>query len=333
MHLGKLYGSLLCIFAVLFFANTASAQSPIEWKYYTFNKPKDNITKTHRKFAAKVLDETGGRLNITVYGAGELPYRAPDMLKTVSSNQIQMGDIAFGLSAGDVPELNLLTLPFLCASYEEFDAALPGISQFADKVLNEKFGVTAAVHFTPPPQNLWSTKAITSLKDFEGLKVRTWNPAQVSMMKALGGSPVAINPKEVITSLQRNVVDAVVTGSLSANDWGVFEIVKNGYLLNISMGHMAMIINNAELAKLPDDVRKILLDTASGFTEEYRKMSEIGGAAAIENMIANGVTMNEPTASDLSEAKKMVRSIWDEWAAANGDVGKSLLEGALQSCS
>lgn len=332
MLLKQFTGSIAIAIGLLAIASISNAQTPIEWKYYTFNQANDNITKTHREFATAVREATGGRLNITVFGAGELPYSAPDMLKSVATNQIQMADIAFGLSAGDVPELNVLSLPFLCASYEGFDAALPAIKKVADKVLNEKFGLTAAVHFTPPPQNLWSSRPITTLGDFKGLKVRTWNPAQVSMMRALGGSPVSINPKEVITSLQRKVIDAVITGSLSANDWRAYDVLKNGYLLNISMGHMAMIINNDELNKLPEDVRKILLDTAAASTSRYRQMSELGGEAAVKNLIKNGVVMASPTAADLSAAQEMVRPIWNEWATANGEVGKTLLQGALDSC-
>lgn len=310
----------------------ARAQAPIEWKYYTFNQPNDNITKTNRAFAEDVLKATNGRLRISVAAAGELPYRAQEVLRALANNQIQMGDIAFGLAAGDVPELDVMSLPFLCASYEQFEKAVPIVARTADEVLGRKFGLAALMHWTPPPQNLWSSRPISTLADFNGLKVRTWNPPQVEMMRALGGTAVTISPAEVIPALQRKVIDAIITGSLSANDWRAYDIVTNGYLLNISMGHMAMVINNAELAKLPPDLQQVLRSKAAEWRPKYMQMSREGGSAALASMSSKGVKLTEPTTDDLRKGSAMVRNIWDEWARKHGDTGRAMLAGTRAAC-
>ena len=311
---------------------SAQGQAPIEWQYYTFNQPNDNITKTNRAFAEDVFKATNGRLKISVSAAGELPYRAQEVLRAVANNQIQMGDIAVGLAAGDVPELDVMSLPFLCASYEQFERALPMVSKAADEVLNRKFGLAALMHWTPPPQNLWSSRTISTLNDFKGLKVRTWNPPQVEMMRALGGTAVTISPAEVIPALQRKVIDAIVTGSLSANDWRAYDVVSNGYLLNISMGHMAIVVNNAELAKLPPDLQQVLRAKATEWRPKYMQMSREGGRAALANMASKGVKLVDPTPDDLQKGSTMVRSIWDDWAKKHGDIGRSMLDGTRAAC-
>jgi len=325
-------GSVALPVSMLFVAAPVMAQAPIDWKYYTFNQVNDSITRTHRAFSEDVAKATGGKLKIAVFGAGELPYGPQGVLRAIASDQIQMGDVAFGLAAGEVPELNVLSLPFLCASYEQFDKAVPLLSKVTESVLQKKFGISALLHFSPPPQNLWLNRPIKTLEDFKGLKVRTWNPSQVAMIRELGGSPVTLDPKDVIPALQRKTVDAVITGSLSANDWRAYDVVKYGYLLNISMGHMAMLINNAQLQKLPADVRQVLVEKAGEWRPRYMQMTEGGGKSAIQNMIANGVTMTEPSGDDLRRAQTMVRPIWDSWAQANGDTGKSLLQAAQSVC-
>lgn len=318
--------------SLLLFAAPAIAQAPIEWKYYTFNQVNDSITKTHRAFAEDVLKATNGRLKIVVYGAAELPYSPPGVLRAVAADQIQMGDMAFGFSAGDVPELNVLSLPFLCSSYEQFKKAVPLLSKLAEEVLQKKFGISALLHFSPPPQNLWLNRPMKSFDDFKGLKVRTWNPSQVAMVRQFGGSPVTLDPKDVVPALERRTVDAAITGSLSANDWRAYSIVKYGYLLNISMGHMAMTVNNSQLQKLPPDVRQTLLEKAAEWRPKYMEMSESGDKAALQNMRSNGVTITEPTAEEYRSAQAAVQPIWDAWAQANGDTGKALLQSAQAAC-
>jgi|GEM_PF-1217321 len=319
---------LMCVAAL----EPALAQVPIEWKYYTFNQTNDNITKTNRAFAEDVAKATGGRLKITVFAAGELPYRPQDVLRALSGDQIQMGDVAFGLSAGDVPELDVMSLPFLCNTYETFDKAVPAVTRAAEQVLKDKFGLSAMMHWTPPPQNLWSSRPLTTLAEFKGLKVRTWNPPQVEMMRALGGTAVTIAPAEVIPSLQRKVIDAIITGALSANDWRAYDVVSFGYLLPISMGHMAMVVNNAQLSKLPPDLQQVLLAKATEWRPKYMQMSREGGKAALTNLSSNGVRLTEPTADDLRRASLLVQPIWTEWARKHGESGRILLESTKAAC-
>lgn len=313
-------------------AGAASAQAPIEWRFFTYFPVNDKPAQENRAFAEDVLKATNGRLKITVFAAGELPYRAPDVVKAVATNQIQMGDVAVGFAAGDVPELNVLSLPFLCSSYDQFDRALGVVKPVTDEVMQKKFGVTVAMHWTMPPQNLWLTKPVAKLEDVKGMKVRSWNPEQVEMMKLLGGTAVSITSAEVIPALERKVIDGAITSALSANDWRAFDIVKGGYMVNMTMGHQVMMINAAELAKLPADVRATLLAKAGEWTPRYRKMSEEGDVDARRNLQANKVTLTEPSTDDVQRARAQMRPMWDTWAAKYGDTGKRLLEGSMKAC-
>src|SRR4029079_6697004 len=105
----------------------------------------------------------------------------------------------------------------------------------------------------------WLNRPVAHLADLKGLKVRAWNPEQVEMMKLLGGSAVSITSAEVIPALERKVIDGAITSALSASDWRAFEIVRTGYMVNMTMGHQIMMVNTAELNKLPADVRSTLL--------------------------------------------------------------------------
>lgn len=310
----------------------AAAQAPIEWRFFTYFPVNDKPAQSNRAFAEDVLKATNGRLKITVFAAGELPYRAPDVVKAVATNQVQMGDVAVGFAAGDVPELNVLSLPFLCSSYDQFDRALAVVKPVADELFQRKFGVAVAMHWTMPPQNLWLNRPIAKLEEVKGMKVRSWNPEQVEMMKLLGGTAVSITSAEVIPALERRVIDGAITSALSANDWRAFDIVKGGYMVNMTMGHQVMMINAGELAKLPADIRTTLLAKAAEWTPRYRTMSETGDVEARRNLQANKVTLTEPSAEDVQRARAQMRPMWDSWAQKHGDAGRRLLDGSMKAC-
>jgi TRAP-type transport system periplasmic protein len=309
------------------------AQAPIEWRFYTYFPGGDKPVALNRQFAEDVGKATGGRLKITVLAAGELPYKAPDALKVVSTNQVQMADAAVGFLAGDVPEVNVLGMPFLCSSYDQFDRAVPAVAKTVDAELQKKFGVTVGIHWTMPPQNFWMNKPLAKLDELKGQKVRAWNPDQVEMMKRLGGSAISINSAEVIPALERKVIDGAITSSLSANDWKAYEIVRTGYMVNLSMGHQIMFVNSAELAKLPADVRSTLLAKFQEWAPKYRQMSEQGDQDARKNLVANKVSLVEPSADDRRRAQTLMQPMWGEWATKHGPVAQQLLTETTKVCA
>ena len=132
---------LFNLVVLTFMAGTATAQATVEWRYFTYFLPNDKPTQLTRAFAEDLSKATGGKLKLTVFAAGELPYKAADVVRAVSNNQVQMGDVALGFASGDVPDLNVLQLPFLCTSYDQFDRALPTVASVVDDQLKQKFGL------------------------------------------------------------------------------------------------------------------------------------------------------------------------------------------------
>ena len=58
------------------------------------------------------------------------------MLRVVATNQVEIGDVALGFVAGDVPELNAFSMPFACTSMDKFyDNAVPAMSGTVEKVM------------------------------------------------------------------------------------------------------------------------------------------------------------------------------------------------------
>ena len=325
----KLWGATLA--AGMLAASGAWAQT-VEWRFFTYFPVNDKPAQLNKTFAEDVTKATGGKLKITVLAAGELPYKAPDVLRAVATNQVQMADVALGFLAGDVPALNVMQLPFLCSSYAQFDAAIPAIAPVVDRELQSRYGVSVGVHWTMPSQNLWLNRPVARLEDLKGLKVRAWNPEQVEMMKQLGGSAVSITSAEVIPALERKVIDGAITSALSANDWKAYEIVKTGYMLNLTMGHQVMLINAAEMAKLAPDVRSTLQAKLREYAPLYRKMSEEGDLAARRSLQANKVTLVEASSDDVQRARASLKPMWASWARSNGATGQQLLDLASKGC-
>ena len=310
----------------------AAFAAEFNWRFFTYVSPTDFHAKMNKEFAEDITAASGGRLEITHFAAGELPYKAGDIIKAVATNQIQMGQVGAGLAAGDAPEIDVFSVPFLCTTYAGFAAAAEAMGDIPDQVLTDKFGVRVIMNWPIPGQNIWSSAKIDTLADLKGKKIRTWNPLQVEMLQPLGASPTSLDPSEVIPALQRGVVDGAITSALSANDWKAYDIVKHGFMLNFTMAHQITLVNQEALAGLPDDLRKLVEDKAREWAPRYFEASEATNDAALKNMTDNGVELVEASAEEIADVKATLRPMWDKWASANGPVAADLLERVGNAC-
>ena len=304
-----------------------------EWKFYTYFAPNDKPTELHKAFAEDVEKASKGRLKITVFASGQLPYKAADVLRAVATDQVQMGDVALGFVAGDVPELNAFAMPFACTSMDKFyDKGAPAVAADVNNVLGAKFKTHSIMQWVMPPQQLWLVKPIAGIDALKNLKVRSWNREQADLMKLLGGSGVTITPSEVIPALQRGVVDGAFTAAVPALDWKFNEFTKMGYMINLTLAHQVVAVNDKALDKLPADVRKVLLAKAAEWAPKYRESLIEADKTARRTLTEKGVTLLEPTAAEMARLREVTRPMWTEWSGKNGDVAKRMLAAAAEAC-
>lgn len=317
--------------AFLAFAGQAGAETT--WSLFTPFATNDKPTQLYRDFAADVKEATGGDLIIEVYSSGELPYKNTDVLKALATDQIQIADLAIGPVAGDVPELTVFGLPFLCTSTEGFYDAIDAALTTFNERLEDKFGVHALAGWTMPPQQIWLRDEVSGIGELKGLKIRTWNKMQVEMLDLLGASGVAITPAEVIPALQRGVVDGAITAVIPAYDWKFYEVVDAGYMLNFTMTDQLIAVNEQAFQALSSESRAALGETAVAWQDKFKEAIDVAASEAAEKLQAEGMTLIVPSDSDFEVAREATKPIWQNWADANGDIAATLLSDVSAACS
>lgn len=159
------------------------------------------------EFARSVKDMTSGKLDIRVYGAGEL-IPALQTFDAVRSGSIQMGHSASYYWQGKLPaSVFFSSVPFGLNAVGMKSWLLEGGQELWDE-LYQPYGV-----FALPGGNTgmqmggWFNREIKSSGDFKGLKMRI--PGLGSkVIEKLGGKPVLVPGGEIFTNLSTGVIDA-----------------------------------------------------------------------------------------------------------------------------
>lgn len=323
----------LSVVAALGLSSGPGLSQEVTWTLFTPFTSGDQPTELYRQFADDVMEASDGRLRIDVYSAGELPYKNADVLRILATRQVEMADLAIGPVAGDVPELNVFVLPFICTSMDQFYAAAGEALPVIDGRLQDEFGVIGLTAWTMPPQQIWLAEEVSGIGDLEGRKIRTWNPTQVDMLERFGASGVAITPAEVIPALQRRVVDGGITAAIPAYDWKFYEVLDYGYMLNFTMTNQIIAVNAESFEGLPEDLQDVLRTTAEEWQGRFRDAIAAAAEAARGKLEGEGMTLIEPSEEDIGTARERTRSMWEEWADANGEVAADLLEKVSGACA
>jgi len=181
-----------------------------------------------KAFAERLDFFSGGRMKIQVFTGGALG-NALKVPETVKNGVAEMGHTWMGYDWGADP--TTLVFGGFAGSFNSeymlhwlYEA---GGADMQRQFREEKFGIVSLPLFIRTAEVfLHSRKAVKTLADLKGLKLRTAG-AWIEMSKELGASPVTTPGGEIYPALERGVIDATEWGTLWENITpGFYKVAK-----------------------------------------------------------------------------------------------------------
>jgi TRAP-type mannitol/chloroaromatic compound transport system substrate-binding protein len=180
-----------------------------QWKLVTTWPPNFAVLgEGAQQFANWIAEMTGGRIEIKVYGAGEL-VPALEAFDAVRDGIAEMGSSSAYYWAGKSPAMPFFSaVPFGMNAQQLTSWLLEGGGYDLWKELYAQFDVIPLLAGNSGVQmGGWFNKAINTVDDLKGLKMRIPGIAGKVLEKA-GGAPILVAGGEIYTSLERGVIDA-----------------------------------------------------------------------------------------------------------------------------
>ena len=247
------------------------------WKMVTTWPPNFPIIgEGMNHFAEMVRIMSGSRMNIKVYGGGEL-VPALETFDAVRSGAAEFGSGAGYYWAGKVPAAQFFsTVPFGMNAQQMNAWLLNGEGWDLWKTLYANYNlIPFPCGNTGVQMGGWFNEEINSIADFKGLKMRIPGLGG-KVFERVGGTPVLLAGGEIYTGLERGVIDA--TEWLSPfHDYimGFHQIAKYYYTPGWHEPGTALelIVNKEKYEELPDDLKEII--RAAALTINHWLFSEM----------------------------------------------------------
>ena len=239
-------------------------------------------------FAKMVNEGSDGKMNITVFGSGEI-VPAFEAMDAVSSGAIEMGHGGPYYWKGKVAAAQYLSaIPFGLTPQEQnswFEKG--GGQEIADKIY-EKMGCKFFVCGNTGPQMCgWYNKEIKTIEDYQGLKMRAPGLGG-EVIKAAGGTVVNIHGGELLTSIQSGAIDALEwVGPYNDLAFGIHKAAKYYYYpgWHEPAAILDCFINLKKWNSLPNNLKKIIALSAKAATQQMTNEMIAGNNMALKTLL------------------------------------------------
>ena len=285
-----------------------------------------------KRMKAGIEQRSGGKIKVDIYPTNQLG-QLPAVVEGVALGTIEAAASANGFWVSLEPRFAVLDAPGM------FDTLEQGFKVMNDPAIRARlatWGESKGVEVLAPslysPLMLLSHKAVRTVADLQGQKIRTQGgaPIQVDPLKKLGVIPVSLPLGEALPAMQNKTIDGMVGAAAPYVAFKYYDIAKPMTFLPSTMFAAPVVANRAWMKSLGPELEKIV-------REESRKAEVVFGQWDIDDIKAkeeiwkkNGgemitmspeeskkyVDMTAPVAAQLLSANPKVKEDYDAILAA-----------------
>lgn len=317
-------------------ARPAFAQAQVTLRLHHFLPPVSNgHAKMLAPWAKMVEESSGGKLKIEIFPSMQLGGTPPQLYDQARDGVVDIVWTLPGSTAGRFPSTEVFELPFIGARRGIVNAQAS--QEYADANLAKETADIKLLSFWSHDHGLiHANKAVRTMDDLKGLKLRAPNRLAGEGLKALGATAVPMPIPQVPESIAQRAIDGAVV------PWEVVPAIKLDELVKFHTeipgsptfytASFFLAMNKAKYDGLPPDL-KAALDKNSGmvFARLAGNMWDDAGALVLERVKKRGntiITITEEEKAKWVKACEPVRTAWIAQVKEKGLDGNKLIEQA-----
>ncbi|WP_291296274.1 TRAP transporter substrate-binding protein DctP [Elioraea sp.] len=268
------------------------------------------------QFAEDVRAATGGRVTISVLPGGAVV--APTELLDTVRNGILDGQFA-APSWFASKDAGFVILGDTGATFPSVDARDRWFSEGSGvelgRALYDRFGLYYVDQFYWPGEHIPSRRALNTVEDLRGLKVRCPPGMIAEVFGRAGASVVNLPLPELFNALQSGVVDAADQANPGLNfAVGLYRYARFSVAANHSMPTCEVSFSKRRWDGLPADARQAIGAAVKKMSAAHKAAIERDDAEALAKMRADGITIIEWPTAEIDKLAAIAAAVQDTYA-------------------
>jgi len=280
-------------------------------------------------FIDTVKERSGGQLEIEYLGGSEI-VPAKELLDAVGRGVVDIAISGASYYSGVVPEGEFPGLPIVWTYDNYLEIYKKEFAEQIDKAHQEKANVKIMAIANIPHFILATTKSrpVTKLEDLKGLKIRGAGGVASIAPDLLGAASVYVPSPEILPAIERGTIDGAFRPISAIVDWTEYDVLNYVVMPHLCGSCSFIYMNLDSFNKLPDDLRKILVESAQE-TEEWgvSYMKQREAVALFDMYYKYGVQIYWLPPDELKRWNDLVVPGAIDWfIGLTGDSGKKMID-------
>lgn len=306
--------------------NSSFDMEPVVWTFVDYNDASSAHYQQRGDMVKAIYERTDGLLDIQHHSIGEFPFGEGDLLSVTIDRTVEMSNPSLSYIEGNIPIASIVEWPMLINDNEEMDIALDVLEPYLSEEFNER-GVEMLDWWSQLGLGFYGVgDTPQELSDFANRQIRLYSNPITELLLNYDVAPVSMTISEVVPAMQRNVIDAALTGNVYPYDMGWDDIVDWAFIMNISGAASGIFVNSEAMSELPEEVQSIVREEVANYHEVNIEYNETETQESIDGIAERGVEVVYASEEDYSEAIELSEEIWVELAAEIGSEAQEALE-------
>lgn len=296
----------------------ALAQQPIILKVHSFSGPQAPEAVHHMlPLIDKIAKDSNGRLKLEFYPSMQLGGKVSDLIQQVEDGVVDIVITIPGATPNRFPLLQATELPFVNVGTSA--GQTPAVLEWSQKwLLNNEFKGLKIIHLhtTDAAVLHTRTKAIRSMADLSGMRIRVPGRYVGEAIKTLGGTPVGVALPEVYESLQRGQLDGMTINWAIMAPYKLQEVTKFSMDTPLYQNPIMTLMSQASYDRLPADLKKVIDDNIgiAYSVSVARKIDELT-VPAKKAITDAGNTIYSLSPEEAAKWRAAMAPVYKQWIA------------------
>jgi len=281
--------------------------------------------KLFTDFAERLKTQSNSALapNMLIHGEGG---SEEQVLTALRRGRIQVASLSTLVLSSVIPEVGVLTIPFLHDSLAEVDfiidtVVIPRVNELAkDK------GLVALRWLELGPQNIFAKKPIRTPADAKSVRLRTTQDIATKLfLEAVKADVIYLPSPDVIPSLQTGLLDGGVTPTIAYAETGLVRDAPHYSLVGFCQIGNMILANKKWLDDLPAEQARIVRDSFAS-NAEIRTLIRAAAASGLARQKELGFASYDLTPEQRAAWKVLTTGIDKQVIAELGGQSQSLFD-------
>ena len=258
-------------------------------------------------YARKIAADSKGALapNMLIHGEGG---SEEQVLTAIRRGRIHVASLSTLVLSSIIPEMALLSAPYLFDSIPEFDFVLENTIIPRANALAADKGLVALRWIELGPQNLYSKKPIVTPDQIKNVRIRvSQDTAAKAFMEALGADVIYLASPDVLPSLQTGLIEGGITPTIAYAQTGLPPEAPHFTLFEYTEIGNLLVAGKSWLESLPAD-QADLIKGAFAPNAEIRTVLRGLAADALARQKEYGFTAHALTPDQMAQWRAIGQS-------------------------